>query len=320
MAKRKLSQQQKRRIQQARQSINLDDENTHQGLVISHHGGEVEVQPDTAHAANVHCNFRSNLGAIVCGDRVYYRKENADLSIIAIIPRQNLLQRLDGFGQLKAVAANVTQLVVCVSVTPPPNLFLLDQYLLAAEQQDIEVIILLNKIDLITEQNPDPFGLKQIYQPMGYKVLHTSIKNNHNIEYLQQLCCDHTNVISGVSGVGKSSITKAILPQISIPVGEISAVNQEGKHTTRTSRLYHLPTGGELIDTPGVRGFNPVFDQHIPIASGFREINLLAQQCQFSNCQHTHEPKCAVTKALKEGNLSKIRYDNYLKLLQDSQK
>ncbi len=321
MAKRKLSHQQKRRITKAQQSINLDDENTHQGLVISHHGGEVEVQPATQGHSNIHCKLRTNLGAIVCGDQVYYRQqENHDPSIIAIKSRQNLLQRLDGFGQLKAVAANVTQLLVCLSIEPEPNLFLLDQYLLSAEQQQIEVLIVLNKIDLADDNDTDPFELKKIYQPMGYHVIHTSIINNFNIESLQQHCAEHTNVISGVSGVGKSSITKAILPETEIPIGEISEVNKEGKHTTRTSRLYHLPLGGLLIDTPGVRGFNPVFDKSIPIASGFREINELAQHCQFSNCKHTHEPRCAVTNALNSAEIDKNRYENYLKLLQESEK
>jgi len=320
MAKRKLSHQQKRRIENAQKSINLDDENTHQGLIISHHGGEVEVQPDEQGIENLHCKLRTNLGVIVCGDQVYYRQENTDLSIIAIKPRQNLLQRLDGFGQLKAVAANVTQLLICLSIEPEPNLFLLDQYLLAAEQQQMDVLIVLNKIDLVNDQNSDPYDLKKTYQPMGYEVIHTSIMNNVNIDKLQQHCVDHINVISGVSGVGKSSITKAILPQTEIPIGPISEVNKEGKHTTRTSRLYHLPLGGLLIDTPGVRGFNPVFDASLPIASGFREINELAQSCQFSNCKHTHEPKCAVTNSLKLGEIAQYRYDNYLKLLQESQK
>ncbi len=226
MAKRKLSHQQKRRIHKAQQSVNLNDENTHQGLVISHHGGEVEIQPKSDEYSNIHCKLRTNLGVIVCGDQVYYRKENNDLSIIAIKNRNNLLQRLDGFGQFKAVAANVTQLLICLSITPEPNLFLLDQYLLAAEQQQMDVVIVLNKIDLVENNNPDPFDLIKIYQPMGYEVIHTSIVKNINIDSLQKHCVDHINVISGVSGVGKSSITKAILPETDIPIGEISEVNQ----------------------------------------------------------------------------------------------
>lgn len=320
MTKRKLSHQQKRRIQKAQQAININDDNTHQGIIISHHGGEVEVQPVAKVEANIHCKLRTNLGVIVCGDQVYYRRENNGYSITAIHSRQNLLQRLDGFGHVKAVAANVTQLLICLSIEPEPNLFLLDQYLLSAEQQQINALIILNKIDLKKADNSDPFDLQKIYQPLGYEIIPTSIIKNINIDSLQQHCIDHVNVISGVSGVGKSSITKAILPETEIPIGEISEVNKEGKHTTRTSRLYHLPLGGQLIDTPGVRGFNPVFDKSLPIASGFREINEQAQYCQFSNCKHTHEPKCAVRNAVNSGEISKYRYDNYIKLLQESQK
>lgn len=319
MAKRKLSHQQKRRIQQAQQSINLDDENTHQGFIISHHGGEVEVQPCDESMENIHCKLRTHLGAIVCGDQVFYRKENNDLSIIAIHPRKNLLQRLDGFNQTKAVAANVTQLIICLALEPEPNLYLLDQYLLAAEQQDINVIIVLNKIDLCAPEDTDPFNLIKIYQPLGYDVLHVSIINHINIDTLLQRCVDHINVISGVSGVGKSSITKAILPEIEIPIGEVSELSREGRHTTRTSRLYHLPHGGQLIDTPGVRGFNPVFDKHMSIASGFREINQHAQLCRFSNCKHINEPKCDVLKSLNAGQINRNRYESYVKLLAESQ-
>ena len=318
MAKRKLSHQQKRRIQQAQQSIDLEHENTHLGFIISHHGGEVEVKPCAEGEPNIHCKLRTNLGNIVCGDQVFYRQQNNELSIISIKPRHNLLQRLDGFGNTKAVAANVTQLIICLSIEPEPNLFLLDQYLLSAEQQRINVVIVLNKIDLVSDETSDPFDLKKIYQPLGYDIIPTSIMQNRNIDVLQQHCVDHINVISGVSGVGKSSLTKAILPETDIPIGPISEVNKEGKHTTRTSRLYHLPLGGELIDTPGVRGFNPVYDTSLSIASGFREIDRLAQLCRFSNCRHINEPKCAVLGALKNAEISQSRYDSYLKLLNES--
>ena len=316
---RRLSKQQKRRIDRAQQAVDLNDPNNFQGLVISHRGGEIEVEPAAA-GDNLFCKMRSNLGAIVCGDRVAYQQQNNDPSIIAILPRDNLLQRLDGFGHIKAVAANVTQILICLSIEPAPNLFLLDQFLLSAEQQRIQPLIVLNKIDLKAAGDDDPFELQKIYHPIGYEVLHTSIKNHQHIDTLQQHCIGQVNVISGVSGVGKSSITQAILPQTDIPIGEISEVNREGKHTTRTSRLYHLPLGGDLIDTPGVRGFNPVLDPLQPIAAGFREINEAAQSCRFSNCRHTHEPGCAVLAAVQSGEIFAGRYENYLKLLQDSEK
>jgi ribosome biogenesis GTPase / thiamine phosphate phosphatase len=317
MAKRRLTHQQKRRIKNAQQTVDLNDANNLSGLVISHRGGQIEVEAEHDHQ-NVMCKLRSNLGDIVCGDRVVYQIENDAPAIIALLPRDNLLQRQDGFGHIKSVAANVTQLIICLSIEPEPNFFLLDQYLLSAEQQSINAVIVLNKMDLNTHSNSDPFDLKAIYQPMGYQVLHTSVHNPQSMENLQQVCKHQVNVISGVSGVGKSSLTKAILPQQEIRIGEISEVNREGKHTTRTSRLYHLPLGGDLIDTPGVRGFNPVIDKQQSIASGFRDIYQLAAGCQFHNCRHLNEPRCAVTSALDSGQLFQGRYENYLKLMQDS--
>lgn len=322
MAKRRLSHQQKRRIQKTQATVDLNDENNHQGLVISHHGGEIEVEPENPEEPNLQCSLRANLGAIVCGDQIIYRQQNKTSTIIAIQPRDNLLQRQDGFGQIKAVAANVTQLLICLSVEPEPNIFLLDQYLLSAEQQNIRPIIVLNKIDLLSEQGPapshlDPFDLNKIYQTLGYRILTTSVKDHINIDLLQQLCIDQVNVISGVSGVGKSSLTQAILPNEGIRIGEISEASKEGRHTTRTSRLYHLPLGGMLIDTPGVRGFNPVLDPNLSIASGFREISEQSQYCRFSNCKHINEPKCAVIESVAAGRINQSRYDNYLKLLLD---
>ena len=320
MAKRKLSHQQSRRIKQAQLAIDLHHPDNLSGTVISHHGGEVEVEPELDKQPNIHCKFRTNLGVLVCGDRVIYQQKDNDASIIAIQPRDNLLQRVDGFDNIKSVAANVTQLLICLSVEPEPNLFLLDQYLLSAEQQNINVIIILNKVDLLDENDTDPFGLKSIYEHLDYEILFTSMKSLQHIDTLQQRCAGHINVISGVSGVGKSSLTKAILPEIEIPIGEISVLSREGRHTTRTSRLYHLPEGGDLIDTPGVRGFNPVFDPEKTIASGYREINENAQECRFSNCKHINEPQCAVLKNLYAGKIHQSRYDSYLKLLQESNK
>lgn len=318
MPKRKLNIRQKRRIKSAQSSFDLSQEGNLGGQVISHHGTELDIEPaDSSDQSLINCKFRSNLGSIVCGDRVIYQQPEDEATVVAIQPRQNLLQRLDGFGQFKAVAANVTQLIICLAVRPEPNLFLLDQYLLSAEQLGLRVLIVLNKIDLLAQENEDPFQLKRIYHAIDYPVIQTSIKQNINIDALQQACIDETNVISGVSGVGKSSLTKAILPDLEIAIGEISEANQEGRHTTRTSRLYHLPQGGDLIDTPGIRGFNPVVESNQTIAQGFREINEFAQHCKFANCSHLNEPKCAVLDAVKSGEIDSGRYQSYAKLMQE---
>ncbi len=321
MAGRKLNRRQQARIRQAQQAIDLDDPANHPGLVISHRGKAVEVEPLDPPVNNIQCGFKANLGLIVCGDRIIYLQDPGNPGkaplIVAVQPRRNLLQRQDGFGHVKAVAANVTQLVVCLAVEPEPNRFLLDQYLLSAEQQGLDALILLNKIDLLPAPEGDPFGLRAVYEPLGYPVLHSSIRDADSIAALLARLKGHTSVISGVSGVGKSSLTKAILPDIDIRIGEISEFNKEGRHTTRSSRLYHLPGGGDLIDTPGVRGFNPVLDRAQPLADGFREIRDLALHCRFANCRHLNEPGCAVRAAVDRGEIAASRYESYRKLLEN---
>ena len=312
MAKRRLSQQQSKRIQAAQDALGASDDHQH-GIVVSHQGGQILVEVDSS--GSVECKIKSNLGNIVCGDRVAIEASaNQGYRVMAILPRDNLLQRVDGFGQVRAVAANISQLFVCLSVSPEPNLFLLDQYLLSAEQQQIDVCILLNKVDLLTDGD-DPFELQQIYRPMGYEILHTSVKTGLGMERFKQLLRDHISVLSGVSGVGKSSLTQWLLPAEDIKIASISAANEEGRHTTRASRLYHLPGGGDLIDTPGVRGFSPFVDSERPIAHGFREIRVLGEQCRFHNCLHLNEPGCAVTEAAASGKIAAARLQSYHKIL-----
>jgi len=314
MARRKLSQHQKKRIQEAQDAVSLSDEDHIEGLVISHHGGKIVVESNDARM--IECSVKSNLGTIVCGDRVICKiMDNAEFHVMAILPRKNFLQRIDGFGAPKSVAANLTQILICLSVRPEPNLYLLDQFLISAEQQGINPVIILNKIDLLPADTKDPFRLESIYQPLGYTVLFTSVKSGYGMDQLISLFDHHTTILSGVSGVGKSSITQALLPLAEIKIGNISDANEEGKHTTRTSRLYHLGKEGNLIDTPGVRGFNPVLDENTPISAGFREISRLSSNCRFANCQHVKEPKCAVIQAVKSGEIADTRYQHYLRMI-----
>ena len=312
MAKRRLSRQQSKRIQAAQDALSASDEHQH-GVVVSHQGGQILVELPSSDS--IECKIKSNLGNIVCGDRVAIESSaNQGSRVMAILPRDNLLQRVDGFGQVRAVAANISQLFVCLSVSPEPNLFLLDQYLLSAEQQQVEACILLNKVDLLTDED-DPFELQKIYRPMGYEILHTSVITGLGMARFKQLLRDQVSVLSGVSGVGKSSLTQWLLPTENIKIASISAANEEGRHTTRASRLYHLPDGGDLIDTPGVRGFSPFVDREHPVAYGFREIRALGERCRFHNCLHLNEPKCAVTEAAASGKVAASRLQSYHKML-----
>jgi ribosome biogenesis GTPase len=315
MARRRLSQHQKNRIRAAQEVVSVSAEHPH-GCVVSHQGGQVLVELDSN--LTIRCKIKSNLGNIVCGDRVAIEtSDNQEHRILAILPRDNLLQRIDGFKKVRAVASNISQLFICLSVTPEPNLFLLDQYLLSAEQQQIEACILLNKIDLCSEAG-DPFGLAHIYQPLGYKMVTTSVNSGVGMDQFQALLPGQVSVLSGVSGVGKSSLTKWLLPGQEIKIASISEANEEGRHTTRASRLYHLPGGGDLIDTPGIRGFNPFIDSETPLAHGFREIFQHSEGCRFHNCLHLNEPGCAVIEAVAAETIANSRYKNYLKMLEQS--
>lgn len=313
MARRRLSRQQQRRIAAAASTAGDEFD---PGLVVSHQGGQILVELDAS--ATVECKIKSNLGTIVCGDRVAIETTaQGENRVVAVLPRDNLLQRVDGFGQVRAVAANISQLFVCLAFAPQPNLFLLDQYLLSAEQQAIETCILLNKADL-SDGSKDPFGLQRIYRPLGYEILETSVKSGLGMARFEALLQDRVSVLSGVSGVGKSSLTNWLLPAAKIKTASISETSEEGRHTTRASRLYHLPGGGDLIDTPGVRGFSPFIDTSQPLALGFREIDARAGQCRFHNCLHRNEPRCAVGAAVASGEISESRYQSYLKMLEQA--
>ena len=315
MARRRLSRQQQQRIRAA-QAAHAVSGDIHQGLVITHQGGQVIVELDRD--ITVECKIKSNLGTLVCGDRVGIETtEREERRVVAILERENLLQRVDGFGQERAVAANISQLIVCLAVVPEPNLYLLDQYLLSAEQAGIDACILLNKIDLAPEAI-DPFGLEAIYQPLHYPVLRTSVTSGQGMQQFKARLGDRVSVLSGVSGVGKSSLTSWLLPDEKIKIADISAANAEGRHTTRGSRLYHLEDGGDLIDTPGVRGFSPFINRERALGDGFREISRFGADCRFHNCSHRNEPNCAVVAAVDRGEIHPQRFQNYLKLLQQS--
>ena len=315
MPKRRLSQRQKSRIRQNQQTAQTTGDGL-PALVIAHHGKQIKLQLDDGSVVDSH--IKTNLGSLVCGDKVSAElTSNDEYRIQSLLNRDNLLERLDGFGKARALAANITQLVICLAASPPPNLLLLDQYLLTAEQLGVSAIILLNKSDL--QQAAQQFSvIHEIYPPLGYPIIETCALSGIGMDHLQAALQHNTSVISGVSGVGKSSITQQLVPDVDIRISEISAANEEGKHTTRTSHLYHLPAGGHLIDTPGIRSFNPAPVEGIPLADGFREIAKQAVHCQFHNCQHLVEPNCAVRSAVKSGDISRSRYQHYEKLMEVS--
>lgn len=324
MAKRRLTDRQKRQIS-AKQHQIIDtpkDTDTHQGTVITHHGKELIVSNANLEAIN--CQLRQNLGTIVCGDRVAFQFVDRDsvpktAVVVALAKRINLLQKAGFAGKAKAVAANIDQVIVVCSLVPNPSSYLIDRYLVAAENLPARPVIVINKIDLLDDENEHVVDdINSIYTSIGYRVLETSATRTTGIDELQSVLIDSTSILVGLSGVGKSSLVKDLLPDIDIRIGEISHASKEGKHTTTVSTLYSLPTGGNLIDSPGVRDFTPLNLDKQQILNGFVELKSYRGQCKFTNCSHTNEPGCAIAQALENGEVALQRVNSFRKMLADA--
>jgi len=324
MAKRRLTERQQRQISANKnQKASKVSADTHNGTVITHHGKELIVSNENGEAIN--CQLRQNLGTIVCGDRVFFEYIDVDSDpktaiVVALAERNNILQKSGFAGKAKAVAANIDQVVVVCSLVPKPNSYLIDRYLVAAENLPAKPIIVINKIDLLDEENEHVVNdINSIYDTIGYRVLETSATRITGLDELQSMLVDSTSILVGLSGVGKSSLVKDLLPDIDIRIGEISEASKEGKHTTTVSTLYSLPTGGQLIDSPGVRDFSPINLDKEQILNGFIELKPYRGKCKFANCSHIDEPGCAITEALEEGEVNQQRVNSFRKMLADAE-
>jgi ribosome biogenesis GTPase len=331
MAKRRLSKQQQRRIHRSQANrlvedkLELDASTSQTARVISHHGKALYVETETRE--KISCHIRQNLGDIACGDFVviqniigdpFQRDDSTTCVVTAVKPRSNLLTKSGFGGAIKTVAANIDQLVIVVSVMPRPNSYLIDRYLIAAENLPARAVIVVNKSDLIDAQSEDEIRqLTGLYQSIGYPVLHTSVKSGEGLSELKQILDHSTSILVGLSGVGKSSLVNALLPGESIRIGDTSSATGEGKHTTTVSALYHLGDDGVIIDSPGVRDFTPSYASADEITRGFIELQDYANQCKFSNCSHNQEPGCAVNQAMSDGKITQQRVENYRRLIQE---
>lgn len=335
MAKRRINDQQQRRIksiQQKRREKAADNQQDKSeklsqqglgpeqtGLVITNYGRAqiVEDKEKKLHR----CVARRNLGTLVCGDQVIWQAALADDNegvIVAVEERQSLLQKPGFGGKLKPMAANIDQIIIVSAVQPDPKPYLIDRYLIAAENLPAIPIILINKIDLLEDKNKDKIAkLVNDYQNVGYKVITSSKVTDCGFADLLETLQSHTSIFVGLSGVGKSSLINHLMPELNIRVGELSAASGEGTHTTTSSTLYTLPEGGVLIDSPGVRDFGLWNSSAEDILHGFIELRKYIGHCKFSNCSHRHEPDCAIQQALKNGDISQLRFNSYLKTIEE---
>ena len=235
--------------------------------------------------------------------------------VTALLPRRSLLARPDRRGRLRPVAANLDWILVVTAADAPPDPGLLDRYLVAARAQGIRAALVVNKIDrLPSEQRCDLEARFAVYRAIGYPVIYTSASTGEGIDALRELIADGTGILVGQSGVGKSSLVKALLPDLDIRIAAVDATGH-GRHTTTTSRLYHLPGGGELVDSPGVRDFALWHLDPRDLERGFVEFAPYVGQCRFSNCRHDREPGCAVAAAAERGEISPRRLASYRRLL-----
>ena len=266
---------------------------------------------------------------VAVGDRVRYELDGAATEehpavIKEILPRDNyLIRRSTNLSrQSHVIAANLDQAVIVVSLLfPEIKLPFLDRILVTCEVYKVPVLIVLNKVDLYREEFPDMVAsFRHIYESAGYTVLETSARTGEGIEVLRERCRDRINLFSGESGVGKSSIIKALDPGLDPRIGRISDVHLQGRHTTSLYEMYRLDGGGFVIDTPGLRGFGLVDLEKEEISKYFPEMLAVTDDCRFVPCTHTHEPDCAVKAAVDEGRISAERYNSYLGMLEEDRK
>lgn len=321
--KRRLTDQQTRRIE-AQQTRRIDEDDTGElleGLIITHYGRQLLVQQigldidvksnepaqndsesTTPRKTIWRCHARTNLPVLVTGDRVRFQvDENTELGVItALHPRDSLLTRPDRYYKVKPVAANVTLIVVVFAALPVPSPMLIDRYLVACQQADIQALLVLGKADLLTEED----GLRNLlaeYTALGYDTL--TVETDGDLSELIAKMTDKTVVFVGQSGVGKSSLINALIPDANLKVNIISENSALGQHTTTTTTLLPIPNGGALIDSPGIREFGVWHLTVDAIRNGFIEMYPYYGMCRFRNCLHKNEPGCALIAAAAEGKV-----------------
>ena len=271
----------------------------------------------------------SSTNPVAVGDRVCFEYEQTPdeqhpAVITEILDRKNHLVRKSTnlSRQSHVIAANLDRAFLVVTLYfPEIKLPFLDRQLVSCGVFGIPVTIVLNKVDLYRSEAPESIErFKEIYEGAGYQVIETSARTGEGIDTLRKLCKDSIVLFSGESGVGKSSIIKAVDPALAPKTGEISLAHLQGKHTTSLYEMYPVATGGYVIDTPGLRGFGLYGLEKEEIPKYFPEMLRVADDCRFVPCTHTHEPGCAVKAAVDEGVITPERYNSYLGMLEEDSK
>lgn len=297
------------------------------GLVIKSTGSNYEVE--TADGSIISCSIKGKFrtkeirttNPISVGDRVLYEYDPkiGGAVIFEIETRRNYIVRKSSnlSKESQILAANVDQVILVATIASPvTTTTFIDRILATAESFRIPTIIAFNKCDIYTAEDLDKLDeLKNIYTSIGYDAFEISVKQNINIEKLKSILKDKITLITGHSGVGKSSLINKLEPHLNLKTDIVSEAHDTGKHTTTFAEMHHLSMGGYIIDSPGVRGFGVIEIEKNEASHYFKEIFEMGRKCQFNNCLHMNEPKCAVKDAVQDGVIAYSRYNSYISIL-----
>jgi ribosome biogenesis GTPase len=309
---------QKRLSKRDQSSTPSDLDNAIAGRVVGRFGKHADVETTDG---ILRCHIRRTIDSVVCGDNVLVSKENdSDAKVSGIIEvvhdRSSILTRPDFYDGVKPVAANIDYIVVVSSVLPEFSTHIIDRYIVACEDIGIAPLLVGNKIEIAdATQRTEIEQALNVYEQLGYETILTSCKQGDGIEQLTAKLKDKTSIFVGQSGVGKSSLINQVLPNADELVGDISENSGLGQHTTTAAKLLHLPGGGDLIDSPGVREFGL---WHLPeekVTWGFREFRDLIGGCKFRDCKHLNDPGCIIRQAVEDGEISRERYESYHRII-----
>ena len=282
--------------------------------MVASHGRRLEVEDRTG--VRSACRLHGRRLTAVCGDDVRYAAPQAgdDAGLVwEIRPRRRTLERLAGNGRAEAVVANLTQLVAVAAPLPAPDWFVVDRYLAGAAWAGLAALVVFNKSELGIA--PEAEAELESYAALGYPVIRCSARAAPGVAALAARLAAAVSVLVGQSGTGKSSLLNVLAPEALAVTQEISRATDEGRHTTTHAVLHRLASGGDLIDSPGVRDYAPPLPAVRAIASGFVELQAAAGGCRFQDCLHDAEPGCAVRAGVAAGTIRRRRFDSYRHLV-----